>query len=233
MVDTGMAVRRDGTVAGRRQQVPVNGPVRDLEVVPERSPWPSRLGWTIGLLVGIAVFAFGGFVVGQRIGGPGAAAPAGSSASPSPTPSPSAASPSLGGLTQADVEQRFRAAGVEWTSTGSCSDRTRPDCTSFEGLRITTVEGVLSLANASGCTLTVTGGTEAGHAPGQYSHETGYKVSFRSGPCLTNFITGMTKVSNRKSDGAEQYLSKAGNVYARTGAGWDAQFGVPDSEPLP
>lgn len=232
--DTGVAVRRDGADVRRSQQVPVTRPNRNLDVVPERRRWPSRLGWTIGLLVAITAFAFGGYVVGQRIGGSsaGAASPEPTTAA-SPDPTPSAAAPSLGGLTQADVEQRFSAAGVTWSSTGNCSDRARADCTAFEGLRITTVDGVIGLANASGCQLTVTGGTEAGHEPGRYSHETGYLVNLRATSCLNNFVTGMTKVSARKSDGAEQYLSKAGNVYARTGGSWDAQYGVPDSEPLP
>jgi hypothetical protein len=205
---------------------------------PHRSPWWRRLGWTAALLTAIVLMAGGGYVAGRNLA-PGGDRSTSAAATPTPaaSPTPTSSFGSVrvdGGLAQADVAARFSAAGISSRSTGNCTDRARPECTSFDGLRPATVDGVVMLAQSSGCPITVTGGTEVGHAPGTYSHETGYKVNLQATDCLTAYLTGrFRRVTDRQSDGAAQYLSQAGNVYAQTGTGWDAQFGVPDSEPLP
>ncbi|WP_278258040.1 hypothetical protein [Nocardioides convexus] len=78
-------------------------------------------------------------------------------------------------VTQAAAESAFRAAGITWTSSGGCTNRNVSTCTSFDGLRQASVDGAVTLKRASGCGLTITGGTETGHASGTYSHWNGYK----------------------------------------------------------
>ena len=72
----------------------------------------------------------------------------------------------------------FRASGITWSSSGGCSDRNNPTCTSFDQLNRATAQGAQTLKSASGCGLNITGGTETGHASGTYSHGNGYKLDF-------------------------------------------------------
>lgn len=41
-----------------------------------------------------------------------------------------------------------------------CSDRNKPTCTSLDQVRENTISGLVTLKGASGCAITVTGGTE-------------------------------------------------------------------------
>lgn len=127
-------------------------------------------------------------------------------------------------VTQADAAAQFRAAGITWTSSGSCTDRTNSTCTSFDGIRQATIDGAITLKNASGCALTITGGTETGHAGGTYSHSTGYKLDFRRTTCLDSWVTGTYTYIGLRSDGAAQYKAASGNVYANEGSHWDVVF---------
>jgi hypothetical protein len=118
----------------------------------------------------------------------------------------------------------FRNAGIGWTSSGGCSDRNNSTCTSFEQLNLATAQGAVTLRNASGCAMTITGGTETGHASGTYSHWNGYKLDYSLTTCLGNYITGsFTRIANR-SDGAAQYQSGSGNIYARESNHWDVLY---------
>ncbi|RBL86781.1 hypothetical protein DDE05_08150 [Streptomyces cavourensis] len=127
-------------------------------------------------------------------------------------------------LTHAQVSSMFSGAGITWTSTGNCSNRNVSTCTSFEQMRRTTAEGTVALRRASGCAILVTGGTETGHANGTYSHWNGYKVDFSPQSCISNYITRtFTRIGDR-GDGAAQYKSASGNVYAREGSHWDVTF---------
>ncbi|MGW0606815.1 hypothetical protein [Streptomyces sp. NPDC002644] len=118
----------------------------------------------------------------------------------------------------------FRNAGIGWTSSGGCSDRNNPTCTSFEQLNLASAQGAVTLRNASGCAMTITGGTETGHASGTYSHWNGYKLDYSLTTCLGNYITGtFTRIADR-SDGAAQYRSASGNIYARESNHWDVLY---------
>ncbi|MFE5210050.1 hypothetical protein [Streptomyces sp. NPDC056600] len=118
----------------------------------------------------------------------------------------------------------FRNAGIGWTSSGGCSDRNVSTCTSFEQLNLATAQGAVTLRNASGCAMTITGGTETGHASGTYSHWNGYKLDYSLTTCLGNYITGsFSRIANR-SDGAAQYKSGSGNIYALEGNHWDVTY---------
>jgi hypothetical protein len=127
-------------------------------------------------------------------------------------------------VTQAQAESAFRAAGVTWSSTGGCSDRTVSTCTSFDGMRSDTVNGVITLKQASGCAVNVTGGTEVGHAGGTYSHANGYKADISTYACVSSYITGTFAYIGERGDGAAQYQSGSGNVYALEGNHWDITY---------
>jgi len=66
-------------------------------------------------------------------------------------------------ISHASATSQLREAGISWTSSGGCSDRCNPTCTSFEGIRQATITGIITFKRASGCAITITGGTETGH----------------------------------------------------------------------
>ena len=127
-------------------------------------------------------------------------------------------------VTHASAASQFSAAGIGWTSSGGCSDPGNSTCTSFEGLRQASVDGAITLKNASGCGLTITGGTETGHAGGTYSHAAGYKLDFSRTACLTSWVQGTYTYIGQRSDGAAMYEAASGNVYADEGNHWDVTF---------
>lgn len=71
-------------------------------------------------------------------------------------------------FSHAEAQQKLTDAGIEISSTGDCSDRTRRVCTSLHGIQSEAINGIIALKNSSGCPLTVTGGTEVGHEPGKF-----------------------------------------------------------------
>lgn len=103
---------------------------------------------------------------------PTSAAPAGTGVGPQ----------DVGGVEAGELDHAagISAFGSTFTvsSTGSCSDRSVTTCTSLEGIKQTTVNGIVALKSAcSSCSnLVVTGGTEMGHTAGQFSHYNGYKI---------------------------------------------------------
>jgi hypothetical protein len=128
-------------------------------------------------------------------------------------------------LTHAQATSRLSAAGISWTSSGGCSDRNNPTCTSFEQVNLATIQGAETLRSASGCALTITGGTETGHASGTYSHWNGYKLDFSPTSCVTNYVQNtFTYIGTRPGDGAPQYRSGSGNIYARESNHWDVLY---------
>ena len=65
-------------------------------------------------------------------------------------------------LTQAQAASRIAAAGISTSSSGGCTDKTKPNCTSLDGIYSGTIDGVITLKSASGASITITGGTETG-----------------------------------------------------------------------
>jgi hypothetical protein len=127
-------------------------------------------------------------------------------------------------ITQTSAESQLRAAGVGWTSSGGCTTRGNPHCTSFDGVRQATVTGAITLKRASGCALTITGGTEVGHASGTYSHYNGYKLDFSRTTCLTSWVHGTYAYIGLRGDGAPMYEAASGNIYADEGSHWDVTY---------
>jgi hypothetical protein len=123
------------------------------------------------------------------------------------------------------------AANILWgqhhigrSSSGGCTDRNNPTCTSYQLINSSTVFGVVGFKNASGCPVVITGGTEAGHAAGAYSHWNGYKVDISPTACVGNFITSRYVYAGRRGDGAPMYQSPSGAVYARESNHWDVLY---------
>ncbi|KAI1161080.1 hypothetical protein F5B18DRAFT_464498 [Nemania serpens] len=127
-------------------------------------------------------------------------------------------------LTQSVAASRLSAGGVGWTSSGGCSDKNNPSCTSFDGVYSGTVDGTITLKRACGCTVTITGGTETGHAGGTYSHANGYKFDFAKVSGLNSYVTNtFTRIADR-SDGYPQWQASSGNIYCDEGNHWDVTF---------
>ncbi|MEV3926932.1 hypothetical protein [Actinomadura coerulea] len=122
-------------------------------------------------------------------------------------------------LDQQFAEYALRASGIGWRSTGGCSDRTVRTCTSFEGIRWGTIKSLIEFAESSGCEVTVTGGTEHGHAGGTYSHANGYKVDIATGACVDEAVRRYPFTGVR-GDGARLHRSPEG-VFAREKDHWD------------
>ncbi|XP_037046711.1 uncharacterized protein LOC119081706 [Bradysia coprophila] len=128
--------------------------------------------------------------------------------------------------THAQALAKIKAAGVTIASSGGCSNRQSSSCTSLEQVRKKTIDsGVIILKQASKCAITITGGTEVGHASSStYSHYNGYKIDYRLNTCLNNYITKHYTYLGKRSDGAKQYRSAAGNIYALEGNHWDVTY---------
>uniref|UniRef100_A0A914CBN0 F-box domain-containing protein n=1 Tax=Acrobeloides nanus TaxID=290746 RepID=A0A914CBN0_9BILA len=57
--------------------------------------------------------------------------------------------------------------------------------------------GIISFKRDSGCSITITGGTEVGHASGTYSHYNGWKLDVQINSCVTGYIEkSFTKVNS-------------------------------------
>jgi len=123
--------------------------------------------------------------------------------------------------------QRLRAAGIKRRSSGNCTSKHRPTCTSYTAIRANTVAKLIMLKRRSRCPIVVTGGTETGHAPGRHSHGNGYKVDVARNRCLDTYIRRKHTYVGRRSDGAALYRSGRsahGDVYALESNHWDITF---------
>ncbi|MFB9830686.1 hypothetical protein [Actinoallomurus acaciae] len=127
-------------------------------------------------------------------------------------------------LHQQEAGSLLHAAGVRWTSSGHCTRRRNPHCTSFEGLRPSTLDGVLRLREASRCGLVISGGTERGHAHGPYSHGSGHKLDILPSRCLNHFVRRHYHRVHRRGDGAALYRTADRNLFARERSHWDITF---------
>jgi hypothetical protein len=130
---------------------------------------------------------------------------------------------------QREAEDALRPHGIDWYSSGGCTNRDDAHCTSFEQINSGTVDGVIVLRDSSGCAVTITGGTEAGHSGGTYSHWNGYKVDVRTDPqrttCIDTYIRDHTTyVGKRDGDHAPLYKSPHGDLYANEGHHWDILY---------
>lgn len=119
-------------------------------------------------------------------------------------------------LSQAGIPVNKSACptGVSYTSVSG-------GCTSVGGLRPATVDEVIQLKQSCNCNVTVTGGSELGHATGALSHGSGYKVDLRPETALDNYITRNFTYIGQRADTAGQYRAPDGTIYVREGDHWD------------
>jgi hypothetical protein len=127
-------------------------------------------------------------------------------------------------LTDAQAASQLSAVGITRVSTGGCTTRSVSTCTSYEQINQETVSGIKTFKSISGCAITITGGTEVGHASGTYSHYNGYKVDVSPTTCVSNYITSHYSYSGVRGDGATLYTAPSGNVYARESNHWDITY---------
>ena len=120
-------------------------------------------------------------------------------------------------LTQAEAARRLTAAGISSSSSGGCTNKNNPRCTSYSGLLSGTVKGAITLKNACDCTLVITGGTETGHARQDdrdaKSHWRGFKLDFKKNAKLNKYVKDTFKKIKDRGDGYPQWQSAAGNIY--------------------
>ncbi|MDX6742630.1 hypothetical protein [Actinocorallia sp. A-T 12471] len=130
-------------------------------------------------------------------------------------------------LGQESVEAELAAAGVRRRSSGECTDRARRDCTSYEGLRRGTLEGLLRFVRESGCEITVSGGTERGHEETMFGHENGYKVDIMPTDCVDSHITTTMAEVARRKDASPMYRGvREGELYVdERRTHWDVFYG--------
>ncbi|KAI6777923.1 uncharacterized protein J7T54_008573 [Emericellopsis cladophorae] len=127
-------------------------------------------------------------------------------------------------LTHSQAVSQLSASGITVSSSGGCSDRNTPTCTSLEQVNAVTIAGAKTLKGACGCTVRVTGGTEVGHASGTYSHYNGYKLDFSKTSGLNSYVTNtFTRIADR-GDGYPQWQAASGNLYCDEGNHWDVTF---------
>lgn len=110
-------------------------------------------------------------------------------------------------------------AGITISSSGQCGNRNNSKCTSLEQINSGTVAGIISLKRASKCAVTITGGTEVGHASGVYSHWNGYKLDVRPNACLSQYVK-----NNFTSIGGNKWRAASGNIYWLEGSHWDIVY---------
>ncbi|WP_217368992.1 hypothetical protein [Nonomuraea antri] len=127
-------------------------------------------------------------------------------------------------MSQATAAGWLKRAGLRLSSSGGCTSKHGHHCTSLEKVRTGTIASVIALKQRSGCPIMVTGGTEAGHAPGRYSHGNGYKLDITPNACISRYITKNHKYTGVRSDGARLYRSASGTVFANEGDHWDILF---------
>ncbi|KAG0091303.1 hypothetical protein BGZ92_001037, partial [Podila epicladia] len=84
-------------------------------------------------------------------------------------------------MTHAAAVAKLNANGITISSSGGCTDRNNPNCTSLQGVLSGTVDTVIALKGYSKCpSLVITGGTETGHGTGSgKTHWNGYKLDLR------------------------------------------------------
>ncbi|HEX6470972.1 MAG TPA: hypothetical protein VF069_17870 [Streptosporangiaceae bacterium] len=127
-------------------------------------------------------------------------------------------------LPQGIARSTLRLNGIRWRSTGHCSNRYRPVCTSLDHIRRGSVDGLIAFKRRSGCRITVSGGTERGHAHGRFSHWNGYKIDVVPNRCVDRYITNRLRPVGIRGDGAEMFRAPSGAIYADEKSHWDLLF---------
>lgn len=204
------------------------------------------IGIIIGLIIFIIIFIiiittlFNDNNESKPIGVGGCTPTISSSTPPSTTQSPQIPAEEDKRLTHEEALSQLRGAGIDARAAvanqGNCpggnlsannTNTASPHCTSFTGIWQSTVSYIINFKQKSGLKLVITGGTEHGHASGQYSHGNGHKIDLSlisSDPGLSNYIETHLKRSGSRPG------NHGGPRYIDTSVG-DGTFGSAKSSP--
>ncbi|MET8570186.1 peptidoglycan-binding protein [Streptomyces sp. NPDC004783] len=122
--------------------------------------------------------------------------------------------------TPAQAKAKLREAGITWRSSRNCENKNKNGCTSFQGIRRATVDGVIALKRASRCAIVITGAAEIPphKTTGTYTHGKGYKVDVALNPCVNRYIP-----EHARKIGSATWA--AGSVeYLRESNHWDIKY---------
>lgn len=125
------------------------------------------------------------------------------------------------------IRQQLANAGVTINHDPCPPMSNGSGCTNVSGMRPTTVAQIIAIKSGCGssCNVQVTGGTEPGHAPGIYSHSTGYKVDLALNQTLDAYLQSMTSIGTRTGDNpGPAYTDKcigSDNQYVKESTHWD------------
>ncbi len=125
---------------------------------------------------------------------------------------------------QQEAGALLRVAGLRWISSGHCTRRTNRHCTSFDGLRSASLNGIVDLRQRSRCGLVISGGTERGHSRMRLSHSHGYKLDILPNRCINRYIRRHYRHVRKRGDGARQYIYASRTRFAREPSHWDITF---------
>lgn len=120
-------------------------------------------------------------------------------------------------LSHSEALTQLSAAGI--STNGKCPDKNNSSCTSLDGVRQNTINGIINLKQKfGGGGIIITGGTETGHSTsGQYTHGNGYKLDISDTLGITDFIKTnsiFTPNGTRQGDhGGPGYKDDVGNEY--------------------
>jgi hypothetical protein len=183
-----------------------------------------------------------GSTVSQQVGSAGGLSVTGSSPQTTQTTNrqsntPTAAAPwegdgtyaVPGGLSDAEYDSYVRSMfGNNGISVNKGYAAGSSSNTNLNGLEEVAIQGLITMRSQSGAnSITVTGGTEPGHAGGTYSHGNGYKIDVRPGNAafdsyITNTFTN-TGGNSLGSTYSRNYGTYTVNVI-RESDHWDLQF---------
>lgn len=127
-----------------------------------------------------------------------------------------------------ELSARRALEGTGVTVKNACPPGTNTNCVNLSGIKPSTLQAIIDLKTTicPDAFVNITGGTEDGHASGEYSHDNGYKVDLSVSNSTDKCIISsgnFTKVGTRTGDhGGDMYQSKDGSAcYVREGNHWD------------
>ncbi len=126
-----------------------------------------------------------------------------------------------GSLSEEDARSVLDHYNIQTKSP--CPSGQTEGCVNFNGMKEETMAEIVILSNKVGSqNVFISGGTEGKHKDGVYNHSNGYKFDVRPNSQLDDYIVKNYEfIGKRGDDGADQYKSPSGAIYAKEGNHWD------------
>lgn len=136
--------------------------------------------------------------------------------------SPPPSAPTGGGpvYTHEEAAAILQDANITVVSSTGCIGPKNTGCTSLEGIQQDTLDHIVSVGQACNCAVTVTGGTEDGHAAGTFSHGNGFKIDLRLTDELNTYLMENLRRAGKRGS-HDRYVDACGNEYVLEGDHWD------------